>query len=92
MSDIIAANGTKVTDEMIDKWSEALDKDMWPVGWESRSDVVYGRPPISAGGSATLSIKVPKAMKDALEQQAKAHGTTTSNYARTLLAGALAGQ
>lgn len=87
-----AANGTIITDEKLDAWCEAFDKDQWPEGWENKSEVVYGRPPLSAGGSATLSIKVPVAMKEKIAQEAAARGTTISNYARTLLAeGLLAG-
>lgn len=84
-----AANGSSVTDEMIDEWCDALDNDKWPEGWKNRSKVVYGRPPLSAGGTATLSIKVPVAMKQAIAKEAKRHGTSTSNYARALLAEAM---
>ena len=89
MADIKAANGTVVTEQMLDSWSSALDRDEWPEGWASKGEVVYGRPPLSVGGSSTLSIKVPTAMKKALEREAKAHGTSTGNYARALLAGAM---
>lgn len=68
---IKAANSSVVTDEMLDKWSEALDRDEWPEGWENRSDVVYGKPPLTKGGSTTLSIKVPIAMKEAIAAEAK---------------------
>lgn len=84
-----AADGSMVTDEMIDGWCEALDRDEWPEGWKSRSEIVYGRPPPSVGGTVTLSIKVPVAMKQAIASEAKRRGTSTSNYARTLLAEAL---
>jgi hypothetical protein len=84
-----AADGSVVTDEMIDGWCEALDRDEWPEGWKSRSEIVYGRPPLSVGGTVTLSIKVPVAMKQAIASEAKRRGTSTSNYARALLAEAL---
>lgn len=89
MAEFRAADGSTVTDEMLDGWCEALGRDEWPQGWESRGEVVYGRPPLSAGGTATLSIKVPVSLKRALEREAKRRGTSTSNYARALLAGAL---
>ena len=84
-----ATDGSVVTDEMIDGWCEALDRDEWPEGWKSRSEIVYGRLPLSVGGPVTLSIKVPVAMKQAIASEAKRRGTSTSNYARTLLAEAL---
>ena len=91
-----AADGSMVTDEMIDGWCDALDRDEWPEDWKSRSEIVYGRPPPSVGGTVTLvggtvtlSIKVPVAMKQAIASEAKRRGTSTSNYARTLLAEAL---
>lgn len=84
-----AADGSVVTDEMIDGWCEALDRDEWPEGWKSRSEIVYGRPPPSVDGTVTLSIKVPVAMKQAIASEAKRRGTSTSNYARALLAEAL---
>ena len=84
-----AADGSIVTDEMIDGWCEALDRDEWPEGWKSRSEIDYGRPPLSVGGTVTLSIKIPVAMKQAIASEAKRRGTSTSNYARTLLAEAL---
>ena len=70
-----AADGSVVTDEMIDGWCEALDRDEWPEGWKSRSEIVYGRPPLSVGGTVTLSIKVPVAMKQAIASEAKRRGT-----------------
>ena len=42
-----------VTDEMIDGWCDALDRDEWPEDWKSRSEIVYGRPPPSVGGTVT---------------------------------------
>ena len=84
-----ATDGSVVTDEMIDGWCEALDRDVWPEGWKSRSEIVYGRPPLSVDGTVTLSIKVPVAMKQAIASEAKRRGTSTSNYARALLAEAL---
>ena len=89
MGKIEAANGVMVTDEMLDQWCAALDRDEWPEGWENKSDVVYGRPPLSTGSSVTLSIKVPAAMKQRIAEEAKKKGTSTSNYARALLAEAL---
>lgn len=87
--DIKGANGKLITDELLDTWSEALDNDEWPQGWENAGDVIYGKPPLSKGNSVTLSIKVPAAMKEKIAEEAKKKGTTTSNYARALLAEAM---
>jgi hypothetical protein len=89
MADFKAADGTVVTEDMINGWCDALDHDEWPEGWKNRSDIVYGKPPLSVGGTATLSIKVPVAMKQKIAAEAKRHGTSTSNYVRALLAEAL---
>lgn len=86
MANIEAANGQIVTDQMITDWESALECDEWPQGWENHSEIIYGRPPLNAGASVTLSIKVPAALKQAITQEAKKRGTTTSNYARALLA------
>ena len=51
MADIKAANGTVVTEQMLDSWSSALDRDEWPEGWANKGEVVYGRPPLSVSGS-----------------------------------------
>lgn len=83
------ANGKPITDEMLNTWCEALDSDEWPSDWKNEGDVIYGKPPLSKGGSVTLSIKVPAAMKEKIAEEAKKRGTTTSNYARALLAEAM---
>lgn len=89
MPNVKAANGVVVTEPMIDSWCEALDRDEWPEDWENKGEVVYGRPPSAANCTATLSIKLPEAMKQAIAAEAKKHGTSTSNYARALLAEAM---
>ena len=89
MSEIKAANGMTVTDQTLDEWCSALDHDEWPEGWENKGEVVYGKPPLSTSASVTLSIKVPAAMKEAIAKEAKRRGTSTSNYARALLAQAM---
>ncbi len=44
MADITAIDGMRVTDEMIDTWCDALDRDEWPDGWQNVGDVVEGMP------------------------------------------------
>ena len=89
MDGIVAENGQLVTDEMIAGWEDALERDEWPTGWVNAGEVVEGRLPKSAPETVTLSIKVPAAMKKALEREAKAEGKSTGAYARGLLANSL---
>lgn len=49
----------------------------------------YSRLPKAAPDTVTLSLKVPAAMKRALEKEAKAEGKSTGAYARGILADGL---
>jgi len=89
MDTIRAADGTLVTESMLKHWTDALDKDEWPKGEYSVGEVILGRPRMSTEGSAVLSVKVPLAMKRAIEIEAKLNGLSTSNYVRTILASEL---
>ena len=89
MDRIEAADGKIVTDEMIDRWCEALDSDKWPTGERSIGEPISGRPPLSAEGSTVLSIKVSPAMKRAIEREAAAEGVSTSELVRSMLASGL---
>lgn len=82
---IVAENGKVVTDKMIDEWESALERDEWPEGWVNVGDVVEGKLPTSMSESVTLSIKVPAAMKKAIEQEAQLEGKSTSSYVRGVL-------
>jgi len=86
MDVIKAANGKMVTDEMLNRWCEALDKDEWPAGEHSVGEPISGRPPLSAEGSTVLSVKVSPAMKRAIEREAAAEGLSTSELVRAMLA------
>lgn len=89
MEPIKTADSKLVTEEMIERWGTALDHDEWPDDWHNNGKVVIGRPPMSAEGSAVLSVKVPPAMKRALENKAKDAGVSTSDMVRTILANSL---
>ena len=69
-----AANGQVVTDEMIDAWCE-----------HTVGGIVHGRPPLSGEGTATLSVKIPLGMKEAIRRRAAAEGMTPSEFARAAL-------
>ena len=89
MDGIVAENGKVVTDAMIAGWESALERDEWPSGWVNVGDVVDGRLPKAAPETVTLSLKVPAAMKRALEREAKAEGKSTGAFARGILADGL---
>ena len=89
MDGIVAENGKVVTDEMIADWESILERDEWPSGWVNVGDVIDGRLPKAAPETVTLSLKVPAAMKRALEKGAKAEGKSTGAYARGILADGL---
>lgn len=40
MNGVVAENGKVVTDEMIDGWESALERDEWPSGWVNVSEIV----------------------------------------------------
>lgn len=89
MNGIVAENGKVVTDEMIAGWESALERDEWPSGWVNVGEIVEGKLPKAAPETVTLSLKVPAAMKRALEKEAKAEGKSTGAYARGILADGL---
>lgn len=61
-------------------------RDEWPSGWVNVGEIVEGKLPKAAPETVTLSLKVPAAMKRALEKEAKAEGKSTGAYARGILA------
>ena len=86
MNGIVAENGQMVTDEMIANWENALENDQWPADWVNVGGIVEGSLPKVAQETATLSLKVPVAMKKVLEEQAKNNGESTGAYVRGVLA------
>lgn len=42
MGKMRTADGRSVSDEMIEKWTEALDNDEWPEGWVNVGDIIEG--------------------------------------------------
>ena len=69
------ANGQVVTDEMIDAWCESYERGEFPDGEHTVGGIVHGRPPLSGEGTATLSVKIPLGMKEAIRRRAAAEGT-----------------
>ncbi len=89
MSAIKASNGQAVTDEMINDWCEALDKDEWPGDWENVGEILNGKLPQETAGTEVLSVKIPAAMKKAVEREARIEGVSMSAYVRDALAASL---
>lgn len=85
----IAENGKIVTDEMIAEWESALGRDEWPEGWHNVGKVIDGKMPPTLAESVTLSVKIPAAMRSAIDKEAKAEGKSTSAYVRGVLAASL---
>ena len=83
--DYIAANGQKLTNEMIDRWCDSYERGEFPEGEHTVGKVVYGRPPLSKEATVTLSVKVPVGMKEAVRKMAEAEGITPSEFTRAAL-------
>lgn len=79
------ANGQVVTDEMIDAWCESYERGEFPDGEHTAGGIVHGRPPLSGEGTATLSVKIPLGMKEAIRRLAAAEGMMPSEFARAAL-------
>jgi len=92
MENIKAKNGQIITDEMIASWCADLDADQWPEGEHNIGPVITGRPPLSPDGAVVLSVKIPPAMKLAVEKKANTEGVSTSAMVRSLLAAGLIDQ
>lgn len=89
MNGIVAENGKFVTDEMIARWEDSLERDEWPSGWVNVGEIVEGKLPASLSDAVTLSVKIPAPMKKVIETEAERKGKTTSAYVRGVLADSL---
>lgn len=81
-------DGKSFSEADIARWCSHYERGEFPPGERSDGEVVYGRPPLSGEATVVLSIKVPAGMKRALQAKANAAGTSTSAYARAILADA----
>ncbi|WP_028821853.1 hypothetical protein [Propionimicrobium lymphophilum] len=88
MSEIRAADGTLVTDEMIESWGRDLDANRWPQGWVNVGEATDG--PAKKEPAVTLSVKISAGMKQAISNKASQEGISVSQATRQLLAQALA--
>lgn len=82
----VAEGGVPVTGAMVDEWCAAYDKGELPDGYEVEGIVSRGRPPLHGEKMASMTIRLPRSQKAALEDEARAHGVPTSTYVRRILA------
>lgn len=64
----IAVNGQEITEEMINRWSEAYERGEFPEGEHTVGPVVYGHPSLSTEGTAAISAKIPAGIRRAIEK------------------------
>ena len=79
-----AASGQKFDDSDIEKWSESYEKGEFLPNSKTTS-VINGKPLHEKPQTATITLKVPVGMKEALKSRAKEQGMTTSAYIRSAL-------
>lgn len=81
MNQYIGANGVPFTDEDVERWAKEAEEGF------PNSVLTHEVPPwLKSDPMVTKSLRVPSALWDLLEKQAKEHGATTSEYARQALA------
>lgn len=81
----VAENGVPVTGAMVDEWCTAYDHGELPDGYAVDRTATVGRPPLHGERMSTITIRLPKAQKAKLEDEARAHGVSTSTYVRRIL-------
>ena len=81
----VAENGVPVTGAMVDEWCAAYDKGELPEGYAVAGVATVGRPPLHGERRSTMTIRLPKSQKTKLEDEARAHGVSTSTYVRRIL-------
>lgn len=81
----VAENGTFVTEELMDAWEKAYSRGETPEGYTMESKVYRGRPKLFDCEMASITIRLPRAQKNALEQEAAERGMTFSGYVRQIL-------
>ncbi|MDD7465263.1 MAG: hypothetical protein PUK59_03380 [Actinomycetaceae bacterium] len=90
MNDFTAVNGQIMTDDAMTELEAAYAAGEFPAGEHSVGDVIHGSPrSLSAEGMVVLSVKIPAAMKRAIQVQAEREHTTPSTLVRSLIARSL---
>ncbi|WP_028821732.1 ribbon-helix-helix domain-containing protein [Propionimicrobium lymphophilum] len=87
MNSFTAINGQVVSDEMLEKLESTYASGEFPDGESAASDVIQGSPrALSPEGTAVLSVKVPVAMKRAIQEKAEKGNMTPSELVRSMIA------
>lgn len=81
----ITANGTEITEEMIDIWCEAYKKGELPEGDHFHGPIVYGMPPHSNEKPSVLQVVMPEGMKKDIEKKAQSEGISINSFVLGLL-------
>lgn len=79
----IAEDGTPVTGNMILEWCAAYDRGEYPGRVVEEKKI--GRPPLHGERMSTITIRIPRDEKAALEDEARRRGVSTSEYVRGVL-------
>ena len=81
-----SADGCEVTRDMVEAWDAAYSAGSLPDGYTFDGPVRVGRPRLSDGDMAVVTVRMPRAQKDALERDAGRRGMSLSGYVREVLA------
>lgn len=81
-----SANGCEVTKDMIEAWDAAYTAGSLPEGYAFDGPIMSGRPRLFEGEMATMTVRIPRAQKEALERDAERRGMSFSGYVREVLA------
>lgn len=80
-----AEDGTVVSAEMLESWTESYEGGALPEGYSFDGPVRPGRPKLIEGEMATMTIRIPLALKKAICREAEEQGMTASGYVREVL-------
>ncbi|MCI5825227.1 MAG: hypothetical protein MR006_00990 [Arcanobacterium sp.] len=87
MGSFTATNGQMMTDKMMADLESIYAAGEFPPDEYSVGEVIHGTPrSLSPEGSSVLSVKVPLAMKRAIQAEAERENTTPSTLVRSIIA------
>lgn len=82
----VAQDGTPVTGAMVDEWCSFWDAGRLPDGYSVEGPAPVGRPPLHGERMSSITVRIPRSQKDAIEREARRAGISTSAYVRDVLA------
>ena len=77
----IAADGSEITESMVDSWCDAYEQGDFPAGERSTGDVVLAKP-VSSSETVIFTMKIPVGLKQAIEQAAAKDGVSMGAFVR----------